>query len=279
MKGRAETSRLRTGRLHPYHRAVIEEELLEVAEDAARSAGRLLLDRFHGPARGVGAKSTPTDLVSDADRDAERLILDRLERDRPGDGVLAEEGGGRRSRSGFTWIVDPLDGTVNFLFGISAWGVSIAVEDRDGAVVGVVHHPAPDETFTAMRGRGAFLNGDPITVSGRDDLGTALVGTGFAYDARARVEQADLFRRVLPRVRDIRRAGSAALDLAATACGRLDAFYEAPMERWDRAAGMLLIQEAGGVVTDLAAPIGLSSGVIAANPVLHAKLESLVKEG
>lgn len=254
------------------------EELLEVAEAAARSAGELLLERFRAPARGVDAKSTPTDLVSDADRDAEALILKHVERDRPDDGVLAEEGGGRRARSGFTWVVDPLDGTVNFLFGIAAWAVSIAVEDDAGTLVGIVRQPALGETFRAVRGGGATLNGIPIRVSEREDLETALIGTGFAYDARARAAQADLVRKVLPRVRDIRRAGSAALDLAAVACGRLDAVYESPMEPWDRAAGVLLIQEAGGIVTDLPAPMGLSTGVVAANPILHPKLESLVKE-
>lgn len=254
------------------------DDLLAVAEAAARSAGELLLDRFQRPARGVDSKSTPTDPVSDADRDAEALILERLTRERPEDGVLAEEGGGRPATSGLTWVVDPLDGTVNFLFGIAAWAVSIAVEDAEGPLVAVVRQPTVDETFTAVRGRGARLNGDVIRVSAKEDLETALIGTGFAYDPRARSEQAALLQKVLPRVRDIRRAGSAALDLAAVACGRLDAVYESPMERWDRAAGTLLIREAGGMVTDLPAPLGLSTGVIAANPILHAKLEALVKE-
>lgn len=260
-------------------RAMDTQALLKVGVKAAEEAGALLLDLSRAPAKGVSSKSTPTDLVSDADRAAERLILDLLARERPDDGVLSEEGGGGRSSSGLTWVVDPLDGTVNYLFGIAAWGVSIAVEDNDGAVVGVIRHPALDETFTAVRGRGAELNGNAIHVSERADLDTALIGTGFAYDASARAEQAETVRRVLPRVRDIRRAGSAALDLAALACGRLDGFYEAAMERWDRAAGVLLIQEAGGIVTDLPAPKGLSStGVIAANPVLQPKLEKLVKE-
>lgn len=259
-------------------RAMEARTLLSVATKAAEEAGALLLDLFHRPAKGVDSKSTPTDLVSDADREAERLILSWIERERPEDGVLAEEGGGGSSRSGITWIVDPLDGTVNFLFGIAAWAVSIAVEDESGAVAGVVHQPALGETFTAIRGEGAELNGRAIRVSERADLGTALIGTGFAYDAAARAEQAEIVRRVLPRVRDVRRAGSAALDLTAVACGRLDGFYEAPMERWDRAAGVLLIEEAGGVVSDLAAPKGLSTGVIAANPALHPQLEALVKE-
>jgi myo-inositol-1(or 4)-monophosphatase len=250
--------------------------LLDVAIEAARRAGALLTERFGSPARGVQSKSTPTDPVSDADRDAEALILELIRSRRAGDGVVTEEGAGRDGESEHTWVVDPLDGTVNFLFGIPVWSVSIAVEDRQGAVAGVVFDPNREEIFTAMRGQGALLNDQPIHVSSRRDLSHALVGTGFAYDSRARKIQAGLVSRVLPKVRDIRRSGSAALDLAAVACGRLDAFYEAPMERWDRAAGVLLIREAGGVVTELEAPLGLSPGVVAAGPRVHGALASLV---
>lgn len=253
-----------------------ESELLDIAVEAARSSGKLLLDRFHEPAEGIEAKSTPTDLVSDADRAAEALLVEFIGSRRPDDGILSEEGGGDESSSGLTWIVDPLDGTINFLFGIPVWAVSIAVHDEKGAVAGVVYNPSLREMFTAARDDGAYLNGEPIQVSGCSDLSRALVGTGFAYDAAARAEQANLLTRVLPKVRDIRRAGSAAIDLASLACGRLDGFYEAPMEIWDKAAGVLLIAEAGGVVSDLPAPLGLSTGVIAAGPGLHDELRTLV---
>jgi myo-inositol-1(or 4)-monophosphatase len=253
-------------------------EILELVVEVAHSAGALLLDHFRKPASGVESKTTPTDLVSAADKASESLILDRIGSKRPDDGVLSEEGGGEAG-SGLLWVVDPLDGTINFLFGIPAWAVSIAVEDEGGGLVGVVHQPTTDETFTAIRGSGAKLNGQPIAVSQRTDLSSALIGTGFAYDARAREVQAEVVTRVLPRARDIRRAGSAALDLAATACGRLDAFYEAPMERWDKAAGILLIEEAGGVVSELLAPLDLSPGVVAGNKVLHDQLRSLVHRG
>jgi myo-inositol-1(or 4)-monophosphatase len=251
-------------------------ELLEVASHAAHEAGRLLLDRFHAPARGVATKSTPTDLVSDADRDAESLILDVVSSRRPDDGVVAEEGGGKKSGTGYRWIVDPLDGTVNFLYGIPIWAVSIAVEDEEGAVVGVIHDPNHDDTFTASRGAGALLNSHPISVSEETDLSQALIGTGFAYDAGIRAMQADVVRRLLPRVRDVRRAGSAATDLAWLACGRLDGFYEAHMELWDRAAGVLIAEEAGATVTDLEPPLGAAVGVVAANRHLHDQLRSLV---
>ena len=251
-------------------------DLLALSMRIARAAGALLLEHFREPAEDVEAKSTPTDLVSAADKASEALILDMIGAERPDDGILSEEGGGEVSGSGLLWVVDPLDGTVNFLFGLPGWAVSIAVEDEKGAVVGVVYQPTTGETFTAVRGEGAFLDGRSIRVSARQELSSALVGTGFAYDAKAREIQAEVVGRVLPAARDIRRAGSAALDLAATACGRLDAFYEAPMERWDKAAGVLLIQEAGGIVSELPAPLGLSPGVIAGNPFLHDEIRKLV---
>jgi myo-inositol-1(or 4)-monophosphatase len=251
--------------------------LRDLATDAARRAGALLAERFDRPAQGVGTKSTPTDLVSDADRDAEALLVAIIERERPDDGMLAEEGGARRSSSGLTWILDPLDGTVNFLFGIPVWSVSIAVEDQEGTLVGVVYDPTRAEMFTAVRDEGAALNGRPIRVSESSELSTALIGTGFAYDPAARRVQAALLPRVLPKVRDIRRAGSAALDLSFVACGRLDGFYEGNMEKWDKAAGVLLIREAGGRVSELAAPIeGLSPGLIASGRDLHDALRSLL---
>lgn len=255
----------------------MSQELLDLAIEAAHSAGALLLDRFRKPAEGVESKSTPTDLVSDADKASETLILDLIGSKRPDDGILSEEGGGGSSTTGLTWVVDPLDGTVNFLFGIPVWSVSIAIEDSAGGLVGVVHQPTTEETFTATRDGGSYLNGRSIRVSERTDLASALVGTGFAYDARARALQAEIATRVLPKARDIRRAGSAALDLAALSCGRLDAFYEAPMERWDKAAGILLITEAGGVVSELVAPFELSPGVVAGNRALHDQLRGLVR--
>jgi myo-inositol-1(or 4)-monophosphatase len=250
--------------------------LVEIAHVAARAAGALLLERFGSAATGVSSKSTPTDPVSDADRDSEALIAELLRSRRPGDGIVTEEGVGNQQGSALTWVVDPLDGTVNFLFGIPSWSVSIAAEDDQGAVVGVVFDPNRDEMFSASRGGGARLNGVPIQVSARSDLSQALVGTGFSYDSRARATQAAVVSALLPKVRDIRRVGSAALDLAAVACGRLDAFYEAPMEWWDKAAGVLLVREAGGVVSELSAPLDLSPGVVAGPPELHSQLISLV---
>ncbi|MGH2737035.1 MAG: inositol monophosphatase family protein, partial [Actinomycetota bacterium] len=185
---------------------------------------------------------------------SETLLMSRISAARPEDGIVAEEGGREDSISGLRWIIDPLDGTVNFLFGIPQWGVSIAVEDSQGAVVGVVHNPNTEETFTAVRGEGARRNGQPVSVSGATELSQALIGTGFAYDARVRAEQAEMVARVLPCVRDIRRMGSAALDFCAVACGRLDGFYERGLAHWDRAAGSLIVIEAGGRLWELSGP-------------------------
>ncbi|MFP5351079.1 MAG: inositol monophosphatase family protein [Actinomycetota bacterium] len=251
-------------------------DLLEMAMVAATQASEILLDYFEAPVQGLDTKSTPTDMVSDADRAAEKYISDFIRHERPDDGILGEEGSGRPSKSGLTWVVDPLDGTVNFLFNIPVWCVSIAIEDADGGLVGVIYDPNKEELFAAERGEGATLNGEEIHVAERDDLSQALIGTGFSYDADARAHQAALLSKVLPKVRDVRRAGSAAIDLATLACGRFDGFYEAPMEAWDKAAGVLIVREAGGVVSELPAPKGLSPGVVAAGPGLHDALRDLV---
>ena len=253
-----------------------DEDLLNLAVAIAVEAGDLLLERFQSDATGIETKSTPTDLVSDADRDSETLVLDRIRAARPDDGVIAEESDQQLSRSGVTWIIDPLDGTVNFLFGIPVWAVSIAIHDATGPLMGVVHDPNRKETFAAQRGLGAKLNEGTVAVSTRDDISTALVGTGFSYEAATREAQAARIPEILPRVRDLRRAGSAAIDLAWLACGRLDGFYEAPMKLWDRAAGEILISEAGGMVTSLPAPFDADEGVIASGPALHDQLKALV---
>ena len=240
--------------------------LLDLAESVAREAGQLLLERFRRPATGVGSKSSATDPVSDADRDAESLIRARLLGARPDDSLLGEEGSSVDGRSGIRWVVDPLDGTVNYLFGIPDWAVSVACEDADGTLVGVVHIPTRRETFTAARSAGARLDGEPIAVSGADDLASALIATGFSYVAEVRRAQAAALADILPRVRDIRRAGSAAVDLASVACGRVDGFYEVGLNPWDLAAGALLVREAGGLVT---------RDVVASGPALHEPLAAL----
>ena len=214
------------------------DDLLALAQAAGREAGELLSAPFRQPATGVDAKSTATDLVSDADRDAEALLRERILAARPGDAILGEEQGEQSGGSGFRWVVDPLDGTINYLFGLPGWSVSIACEDSQGVLIGVVHDPLRDETFTAVRGAGAARNGRPIAVSAAASLETALIATGFSYHREERAVQARALASVLPAVRDIRRLGSAALDLAYVACGRFDG-YCGPARRtgiWPRAA-------------------------------------------
>jgi myo-inositol-1(or 4)-monophosphatase len=247
---------------------------LELAERAARAAGEVLMSYFGRAAEGLASKTSPTDPVSDADREAERTIREMLLSEHPDDGLLGEEGSRSSSESGRTWIVDPLDGTVNFLYGLRAWAVSIALEDQDGLAAGIVFNPVSGECFSAVRGEGANVNGKPLGVTRCPTLDRAMVATGFSYEAERRREQAQLLVELLPRIRDLRRAGAAALDLAFVAAGRVDAFYEHGLKRWDEAAGRLLVQEAGGVTADLE---GEPHGVVAAaTPTLLDELKAAV---
>jgi myo-inositol-1(or 4)-monophosphatase len=241
----------------------------------ARAAGALLVERFEGPARGVEVKSTSTDMVSAADRDAEALIHSILREERPEDGLLAEEGGHAPAESGRRWVVDPLDGTTNFLYGFPQWAVSVALEDGDGGLVGAVFDPVRGEEFSAERGAGAWLNGERLSMAPPADLSSALLATGFGYDAERRSKQARVLAGVLPRVRDVRRAGAAALDLCWLAAGRLDAYYERGLNAWDWAAARLVVEEAGGSVADLEPD---PHGLAAAHPSLLPSLLDLVRE-
>lgn len=251
-------------------------ELLRIAAEAANAAGTVLGERFGRPDPAVRSKTTPTDLVSEADHASEEVIRGVVADRRPQDGMLGEETGERPGRSGLRWIIDPLDGTVNFLFGIPHWAVSVACEDAEGAVAGVVSDPLRGETFCATRDGPATLNGKPITGSEGESLDSSLVATGFSYDAGVRARQAGVAGRVLPAVRDLRRCGSAALDLAWTACGRYDAYFERDLKRWDRSAGALICQRAGLTLRELPANPGMPAGLVAAPPALIGELEALV---
>lgn len=255
------------------------EELLEIADEAARAAGAFLAERFAaGHEVATASKSTPTDLVSQADIQTERLIRELLAERRPHDAVLGEEGDDRPGTTGLRWVVDPLDGTIDFLYGIPQWAVSVAVEDADGvALAGVVFDPLRDELFAATVDGEPTLNG--VVLSRRaevPELGGALVATGFGYASEVRAAQAEVVARVLPRVRDIRRFGSAALDLAWTAAGRCDAYYERGTKRWDVAAGALVCERAGLVVEPLPAAGVLPDGQLVAPPALLGPLRELV---
>jgi myo-inositol-1(or 4)-monophosphatase len=226
-------------------------DLLLLGESVAREAGLLLMEGQRGTVEVAETKSSPTDIVTAVDVASEQLIRSRILAQRPDDGFVGEEGDDLRSTSGVTWIADPIDGTVNYLYGIAAYAVSIAASYEGTVVAGVVHNPAADETFTAALGDGARLNGRRISVGACSDMAQALVGTGFSYRADVRAHQAVEVSRLLPTVRDIRRIGSAALDLCSVACGRLDAYVERGLHPWDLAAGGLIVTEAGGRVEGL----------------------------
>jgi myo-inositol-1(or 4)-monophosphatase len=254
--------------------ATLAQELVETALRAADAAARELMTRADRPSSGVDTKSTDTDLVSDADRAAELAIDAVLDAERPDDGRIAEEGGSRPGTSGIHWVIDPLDGTTNYLWAIPHWAVSVAACDTSGPIAAVVVHPPSAETFIALRGGGAWLGTTRLHMPDPPPPDRALVGTGFNYSAEERVHQADALVSALPRIRDIRRFGAAALDIAWVAAGRLDAFIERGVQEWDWMAGRLLITEAGGAVRILDATASRPAGVAVARPEL---LESVLE--
>ncbi|AYY13497.1 inositol monophosphatase [Actinobacteria bacterium YIM 96077] len=253
--------------------------LVELAVSVAHEAGALARERRGAVEQMAVAstKSTPTDIVTESDTAAERLIRERVLQARPGDAIHGEEGGHSDGESGVVWVVDPIDGTVNYLYGFPHYAVSIGIQVEGTVEGGVVHNPATGETWAAIRGSGAMLDDEPIRTSQCTDLSLALVGTGFSYDSQQRAQQAEIVAGLLPQVRDIRRAGVASLDLCAVACGRLDAFYESGLKLWDSAAGALIAEEAGGVVTGLHGAAASQSMVVAAAPGIVHELTSVIE--
>ena len=248
------------------------DSLLELALKVAVDAGTLLRDR---PRRfEIDTKSSAVDIATQMDRLAEETIVASILSARPEDGIIGEEGAARESRSGLTWVIDPLDGTVNYLYDLPGWCVSIACKDDDGAVVGVVHAPTLENaTWHAVRGQGAFKNGRRISIGDEQRLDRALIATGFAYSMQVRGDQVKVINDLLPLCRDIRRFGAAAVDLCHVASGNLDAYFEVGLKEWDLAAGALIIAEAGGVVTGGESE---NSRLVASNPILHEKLSTFL---
>ena len=242
-------------------------ELLELAMKVAREAGDLLNTR--PKVFDINVKSTAVDFATQMDHASEELIVSTLLAARPDDGIIGEEGSARASRSGITWVIDPLDGTVNYFYGLPGWNVSIAAKDEDGVLVGVVHAPSIGSTWSATRGGGAFLNGLPISCNNPIELDRALLGTGFSYSMEARIHQSAVIHDLIPRVRDIRRNGAAAVDLCQVATGGLDGYFEAGLKEWDLAAGGLVAREAGALITGYGGSVAGEEMVIAAGPHLH----------
>jgi len=251
-------------------------ELRALAIAAAREAGALLLDGLDKARTDVQTKSSGTDMVSEMDRAAEACIERHLLGARPDDGLLGEEGMRRDGTSGVRWIVDPLDGTTNYLYGLAGFGVSIAAEADGTVIAGVVLDVIRNELFAATLGGGATRDDAPIAVSGATDLATTLVATGFSYNPARRARQAAMLTTLLPEVRDIRRFGAAAVDLCALACGRVDAYYEHGLAIWDLAAGALIATEAGALMTDFLGGPAQPGAVVGAAPGVAVALRELL---
>jgi myo-inositol-1(or 4)-monophosphatase len=259
-------------------------ELLDLARTIALEAGELAARRRSEGVEVAATKSTIVDVVTEADREVERLILGRIQDARPDDGVLGEEGASVAGSSGLTWVVDPIDGTVNYLYGLPHYAVSIALVEGEPdpltwtAKAGVVLNPATGEIFTAEAGGGAFCGDRRIHVGEPVDLDVALIATGFAYAASTRAFQGDVVARLLPQVRDIRRQGTASLDLCFVADGRYDAYFERTLSPWDHAAGALIAREAGARVTGMRGAAPSRDLVLVAEPSLAERLEALLDE-
>jgi myo-inositol-1(or 4)-monophosphatase len=257
-------------------------ELLPLAISIALEAGELASRRRREGVEVAATKSTVVDVVTEADREVERLIRGRIADARPGDGILGEEGGGQPGTSGLTWVVDPIDGTTNYLYGIPHYAVSIAIVEGEPDpqtwvdAVGVVHNPASGELYAAAKGAGATRSGGAIRIADAVPLAEALVGTGFAYAADMRGVQGAIATRLLPLIRDIRRQGTASLDLSFVADGRLNAYYERTLSPWDHAAGAIIAREAGAVVKGFGDAAPGRDLILAGHPRVVAELEELL---
>jgi myo-inositol-1(or 4)-monophosphatase len=253
-------------------------ELLNLAESIALKAGSLLTNR---PSKfDLDEKSGVFDFATQMDHESEKLIVSEILAVRPDDGLIGEEGANRDSKSGVTWVIDPIDGTVNYLYDIPGWCISIAAKDKDGGLAGVVYSPATQSLWKAHRSGGAFLNGNPIKCNNPVALNRALVGSGFAYDLEKRKIQAALIAGLLPEIRDLRRLGACAVDICHVASGSLDAYFEAGVNEWDYAAAGLIATESGAMISiDKGIWNGEKNMVIVAGPALHPALSAQIRAG
>ena len=254
----------------------LASQLLQVATTLAKQAGDMALAGRKAGLHNVQTKSTATDMVTEFDRASEVLIVEGMRAARPEDAIVGEEGASVSGTSGITWYIDPIDGTTNFLYDLPAWAVSIGAEDSSGPLAGVVYIPALGEMFTATRGGGAFLNGVPIQSNNIADVSQALVCTGFSYSADQRTIQAQRVSRFIHQIRDIRRAGAAAIDLCFVACGRIDAYFEENLHQWDISAGILIAHEAGCRSGDFSGHTPRPAEILTTAPAIFDQLSQLI---
>lgn len=268
------------------------QALAQLAGEIARNVGATIRSMRTEGVAVAALKSSLTDVVTAADREAERLVVSALQAARPDDGVLGEEGSDTPGTSGITWVIDPIDGTVNYLYGIAQYAVSIAATVKDHspaadaagntfdgrrAIAGAVYAPVTDELYLAAEGHGATLNGETIRASSETELGLALVGSGFGYTVERRTEQAEVARLVIPQIRDLRRMGSASIDLCMLASARLDGYYERGLQPWDYAAALLIAREAGAIaIGHDATQLPGEPMIIAGPPAIVAPLQAAV---
>jgi myo-inositol-1(or 4)-monophosphatase len=246
------------------------DELLALALGIAQKAGELLTNRPE--TFDINQKSSARDFATHMDHASEKLIVREILEARPNDGIIGEEGAARESTSGITWVIDPIDGTVNYFYNLPGWNISIAAKDEEGVLIGVVYAPTLNSLWRASRGGGAFLNDRQIHVSEAGALSDSLIATGFSYDLAERVRQGEFIASLIPQVRDIRRNGAAAVDLCHVASGAIDGYFETGLKEWDLAAGGLIAQEAGALVSGRNGQEAGEAMVIAAGPALHALL-------
>ena len=252
----------------------VSAELLELAESVAKATGSLLMNR--PDTFTLTEKSSAVDFATQMDQQAEKMIVEKLLAARPDDGIVAEEGSARESKSGITWVIDPIDGTVNYLYGLPGWNISIAAKDKDGVVVGVVYAPTLNGLWSAIRSQGATYNGKKIKCNDPVPLDRALIATGFAYDLTLRIGQGQAMANLLPKIRDLRRNGAAAVDLCYVAMGAVDAYFEASLKEWDLAAGGLIATEAGAKISGKGGRAPDRELTVCAGPALHAALLPLL---
>jgi myo-inositol-1(or 4)-monophosphatase len=245
-------------------------ELVSLAEEVARAAGALLMQRPDSFT--FTEKSSAVDFATQMDQQAESLIVKSLLAARPDDGIIAEEGAAQPSKSGITWVIDPLDGTVNYLYGLPGWNISIAAKNQEGVIAGVVFAPTINSLWKATKGGGAYLNNKAIKCNDPVNLNLALIATGFSYDLELRKEQGARIQKLIPQIRDLRRNGAAAVDLCYVAMGAVDAYFESSLKEWDFAAGGLIASEAGALISGRTGGAPDGDMVVCAGPSLHAQL-------